>query len=95
MNIKEFVNDKFGAISGGVSFIILFISVFIGSIFGLALLPDFYTFCETASWSFNSTDYETIFDIILLLALPILWVILCLTGLAGAMYGIWRIARRL
>lgn len=80
---------------GGVAFILIFISVFVGSVFGLALLPDFYGFCLTASYAFNNTTYETVYDIILLLALPILYVILILSGLAGAMYGVWRVARRL
>ncbi len=95
MKANQFIKNEYGAQDGAGSFILLFLSVFIGCIFGLALTSSFVGFCNTASYSFNNTTNEAIMDVMLQLILPLLWVVLCVMGLAGAMYGVWRIARRL
>lgn len=92
---SKFVKHDLASMQSAVGLIVLFIGIFVSCLVGLYLTPQFYTACETASWSFNNSTYEAILDIMFLMVLPILWVVLLFIGLAGASVGVYRMASRL
>ena len=68
--------------------LVLYISVFVGSILGIALLPEFASQCATAANDSNIAGTVTatfVGDI-----MPMIWGALCLGGLAGALYKMFR-----
>ena len=88
-------NDTSATAQGGAQIIIVLISVFIGSMFGLYLTPSFATACIEASWAYNSSDFEAVLDVIYTMALPVLWAVIMLLILAGAGVGVYRLASNL
>jgi len=68
--------------------LITYISVFIGSILGVSLLPEFAYQCSLAAA--NDSINGTITEMFVGTIMPMLWGALCLGGLAGALYKMFK-----
>ena len=66
----------------------IYITAFIGGIIGLALAPDFVGYCASVANDTNvsGTPSEIFYSTIL----PILYAVLCVAGIAGGIYKMFR-----
>lgn len=71
----------------GGSNIILYIMVFVSSVVGISLLPDFAGYCATAAADGNITGTitETVVNL-----LPMLYGVICIAGMVGPIYKLFR-----
>lgn len=70
----------------GLSLMMVYIGVFIGSIVALALAPTFMTYTTAADAATNDTVVSLFYATIL----PILYAVCCIAGLAGATYKLFK-----
>ena len=66
--------------------IILYIMVFISSVIGISLLPDFAGYCAAAQADTNVTGItDTVVGL-----LPMLYAVICIAGMVGPIYQLFR-----
>ena len=68
--------------------LMVYITRFIGGIVGLALAPDFVSYCAVVAADTNVTGTPA--EIFYSTILPILYAVLCVAGIAGGIYKMFR-----
>ena len=74
------------AYNGGSKNIVLYIMVFIASVIGISLLPEFAYQCAQAQ---ANTSVTGITDTVVGL-LPMLYAVVCIAGMVGPIYALFR-----
>jgi len=66
----------------------VYITAFIGGIIGLSLAPDFVGYCASVANDANVTGTPS--EVFYATILPILYAVLCVAGIAGGIYKMFR-----